>query len=96
MAKSTHNIISFLSRNFVNQQSDCAVWNRLYRSVRSTIVRHDDFYLLVGFIPVGVGAFLTSVARVEYEDWVASIDTGVLVEILKCLDDRGSSSFFVE
>lgn len=60
------------------------------------IIWYDNFYLLVGFLPVGVGDFLTTMARVEYKDWVPFLDAVVLAEVLKCLDDRRSGGLFVE
>ena len=60
------------------------------------IIWYDNFYLLIGFLPGGVGGFLTTVARVEYKDWVPFLDAVVLAEVLKRLDDRRSGGLFVE
>jgi len=99
----THDIIPLRAGNFVNQRPGCEVWNRLYSSrrrvlVRGAIVGYNDFDLLVGFIevPLWVGEFLTSVASVEYKDRVPFMDTLVLAEVLKRLDDRRSGGSFFE
>jgi len=43
-----------------------------------------------------MGFFLASVTGVEYKDWVPLLDAAILAEVLKRLDDRRSSGFFVE
>lgn len=103
-AEATYNVIPFLPRNFVNQRCDCDVWNRRYKPrsrslavrVVGAIVWYDNFYLPVGFLPVGVRSFLTSMARVEYKDGVPFLDAVVLAECFERLDYRRSGGFFVE